>query len=164
MVQKRGRPRLPPGEGKKTPLNMRTTQAIRERLEEAARASGRSLAHEVEYRVEQSFRSEDTQQVALNAVLSAFGGQEGFDLARRVAVAKGAAESIVGAPIAKNREAFQVAVFLILHVLSEAGPKAKKGTLGDLFAGSPEALQAARTKGLEVLERRLGAISKEDAA
>jgi hypothetical protein len=41
-------------EGKRYPLNMRTTKETRERLEAAALASGRSLAQEVEYRLEQS--------------------------------------------------------------------------------------------------------------
>jgi TraY domain len=43
------------GAGKRVPLNMKTTEAIRARLEAAAAASGRSLTHEVEYRVERSF-------------------------------------------------------------------------------------------------------------
>jgi DNA-binding CsgD family transcriptional regulator len=38
---------------------MKTTEEIRRRLEQAAKASGRSLTHEVEYRLEQSFQEED---------------------------------------------------------------------------------------------------------
>ena len=49
------RAKLPPGEGKRVPLNMRTTRETREKLEISAAVSGRSLAQEVEYRVEQSF-------------------------------------------------------------------------------------------------------------
>ena len=44
--------------GKRYPLNMRTTAAIRERLVEAAAQSGRSLAQEVEARLERSFRDQ----------------------------------------------------------------------------------------------------------
>ena len=47
--------RLPPGEGKRYPLNLRTTRALRDRLERACAASGRSLAQEVEMRLELSF-------------------------------------------------------------------------------------------------------------
>jgi hypothetical protein len=47
------------GSGKKSPLNMRTTQALREKLEMAAGLSGRSLVQEVEFRLEQSFDRED---------------------------------------------------------------------------------------------------------
>ncbi|MGH1592231.1 TraY domain-containing protein [Methylobacterium phyllosphaerae] len=47
--------RLPEGEGKRIPLNMRTTRETRERLEQAAEKSGRSLAQEIEIRLERSF-------------------------------------------------------------------------------------------------------------
>jgi hypothetical protein len=45
--------------GKRYPLGMRTTKFIREQLEEAAIANGRSLAQEVEYRLERSFLDEE---------------------------------------------------------------------------------------------------------
>ena len=57
--KKRGRPALPPEEGKRYPLNMRTTKALRNRLQKAASTSGRSLAHETELRLERSFARED---------------------------------------------------------------------------------------------------------
>jgi hypothetical protein len=41
--------------GKRHPLNMRTTEDVRRKLEAAAEHSGRSLAQEVEARLEQSF-------------------------------------------------------------------------------------------------------------
>jgi hypothetical protein len=46
------------GGGKRYPLGLRTTKELRERLEAARAASGRSLAQEVEYRLEQSFGGE----------------------------------------------------------------------------------------------------------
>lgn len=45
----------PPDGGKRHPLNMRTTAHLRGRLEAAAVRSGRSLAQEVEHRLEMSF-------------------------------------------------------------------------------------------------------------
>jgi len=51
---------LPPGEGKRVPLNMRTTKEVRQKLEEAAAASGRSLTQEVENRIERSFSQGDS--------------------------------------------------------------------------------------------------------
>jgi|SRR5262245_25470880 len=45
--------------GKRYPLNMRTTKELRDNIEEAAMASGRSLVQEVEFRLEQSFRREE---------------------------------------------------------------------------------------------------------
>jgi hypothetical protein len=41
--------------GKRYPLNMRTTLELREKVEAAARESGRSLVQEVEYRLGHSF-------------------------------------------------------------------------------------------------------------
>lgn len=46
-------------EGKRYPLNMRTTKEMREKLERAAAKSGRSLVGEVEYRLERSFDREE---------------------------------------------------------------------------------------------------------
>jgi TraY domain len=44
--------------GKRHPLNMRTTAETRDKLEAAAASSGRSLAQEVEYRLDASFADE----------------------------------------------------------------------------------------------------------
>lgn len=53
------------GGGKLRPLNMRTTAAIRDQLEAAAEASGRSLAQEVEYRLTRSFEAAPTLEERL---------------------------------------------------------------------------------------------------
>jgi hypothetical protein len=47
------------GEGKKSPLNMRTTLALREKIEAACAKSGRSMVQEVEFRLERSFWLEE---------------------------------------------------------------------------------------------------------
>src|SRR5262245_18075923 len=44
---------------KRVPLNMRTTQEMREKVERAAAQSGLSLVQEVERRLEKSFRDEE---------------------------------------------------------------------------------------------------------
>ena len=51
--------KLPPGRGKRVPLNMRTTRERRKALESAAASSGRSLVQEVEHRLDRSFLEED---------------------------------------------------------------------------------------------------------
>lgn len=51
--------RKTPQAGKRYPLNMRTTFDIRAKLETAAAASGRSLAQEAEYRIDESFRTDE---------------------------------------------------------------------------------------------------------
>ena len=56
---RRGRPRLPAEEGKRYPIAIRTTKELKERLERASKASGRSLAQELEFRLEHSFEVQD---------------------------------------------------------------------------------------------------------
>jgi hypothetical protein len=50
-VRRRGRPPLPPGEAKHFPLTIRTTKAQKDELLRAAKAAGRSLAEEVDFRL-----------------------------------------------------------------------------------------------------------------
>lgn len=59
MTKKINRPKLPPGEGKRFPLNTRTTKVLRDWMDAASKASGRSLSQEVEYRLERSFMEQD---------------------------------------------------------------------------------------------------------
>jgi hypothetical protein len=67
---RRGRPALPAEQGKRHPLGIRTTKALREALLSASRASGRSLAQEIELRLERSI--EDQQRLG-EALELAFG-------------------------------------------------------------------------------------------
>jgi uncharacterized protein (DUF1778 family) len=55
-------------EGKRYPLNMRTTKEMREKLERAAAKSGRSLVGEVEYRLERSFDREEVVKLQSKAL------------------------------------------------------------------------------------------------
>jgi hypothetical protein len=48
--------------GKRYPLNMRTTKELRDKIEWAAMASGRSLVQEVEFRLERSFQQEEIEK------------------------------------------------------------------------------------------------------
>jgi hypothetical protein len=54
--RKRGRPPKAEDEVKRHPIGVRTTKALKEKIEDAAAGSGRSVAQEVEARLEQSFR------------------------------------------------------------------------------------------------------------
>ena len=51
----RGRPALPPEAGKRHPLGIRTTAELKKKIEAAAAESGRSIAQEIELRLERSF-------------------------------------------------------------------------------------------------------------
>jgi hypothetical protein len=54
--------------GKRYPLNMRTTKELRDKIEQAAMASGRSLVQEVEFRLERSFRQQEIERELKNAL------------------------------------------------------------------------------------------------
>jgi hypothetical protein len=47
---------------------MRTTKELRDKIEEAAMASGRSLVQEVEFRLERSFRQQEIEREIKNAL------------------------------------------------------------------------------------------------
>lgn len=55
-----------PKDGKRYPLNMRTTFDVRQRLETEAAASGRSLTQEAEMRIERSFLDQKNSLEALD--------------------------------------------------------------------------------------------------
>lgn len=57
--------------GKRVPLNMRTTSQLRRKIERAAEQSGRSLAQEVELRLEQSFQQNAMHLYTLGMVRAA---------------------------------------------------------------------------------------------
>ena len=57
-TRRRGRPPKDQTEVKRHALGVRTTKALKEKLEDAAATTGRSVAQEVEYRLEQSFRGD----------------------------------------------------------------------------------------------------------
>ena len=67
-ARRRGRPALPAEEGKRYPVGIRTTKALREALWSASRASGRSLAQEIEFRLERSLDRERQVVDALELV------------------------------------------------------------------------------------------------
>jgi hypothetical protein len=84
-------PKTVTSEGKRHPLNMRTTEDIREKLENAAAVSGRSLAQEVEYRLERSFAETDI-------IARAFGGKSHADFIKAI----GLGLQIVAAKMGKD--------------------------------------------------------------
>jgi hypothetical protein len=55
--------------GKRYPLNMRTTKELREKIEAAARTSGRSLVQEVEFRLELSFNQDSVIRETVKLIL-----------------------------------------------------------------------------------------------
>jgi len=63
--RRRGRPPLTAGEAKRASFNTRLRAGLKNRLETAAQAAGRSLSEEIEFRLERSFEAEDAGQGTL---------------------------------------------------------------------------------------------------
>jgi len=58
-----GRPRLPANRVRRHAIAIRTTKDLVDRLKRASETSGRSLAREIEHRLEQSFEVQDIQDI-----------------------------------------------------------------------------------------------------
>ena len=56
LTQKRGRPRLNPAQRKRNNVTLRLRDELKQQLAEQAKANGRSLSEEMEYRLEYSMR------------------------------------------------------------------------------------------------------------
>ena len=128
------RAKLPPGEGKRTPLNMRTTRELRERLEREAADSGRSLAQEVEFRLEQSFAEEKSQaefsDERVRAVYAQFGTLETFLVARMLANAIHTIEAVTGKNWMDDPEAHRQTQEACKNILDAFRPPGGKGPMG----------------------------------
>lgn len=68
-VRPRGRPALPPQEVKRHAIGFRTTKDLRDRLQTESEASGRSVAQEVEIRLQKSFDERQTLNAHMADVL-----------------------------------------------------------------------------------------------
>lgn len=66
-----GRPPKPLAEVKRQVVAFRTTEAMRDRLLAAAEASGRSMAQELEFRLEAMFAAEDTRAIIRDEIRAA---------------------------------------------------------------------------------------------
>jgi hypothetical protein len=69
----RGRPPLPAGEAKRTPLTIHTSQQVKDDLLKASKAAGRSLTAEIEFHIERSLgldRDKDDMEVWIDRVLA----------------------------------------------------------------------------------------------
>ena len=138
------------GSGKKSPLNMRTTQALRKKLENAAGLSGRSLVQEVEFRLEQSFAREDFGKLHISTLMwrvydccvliEAYTGKNCFaDDAGTLRVA--IAELIAPTPLETNN---QDPAYRLGRAVAEA--VAGRRAMGDLFS-IPENNSGGRAMG-----------------
>ncbi|MGL3108896.1 TraY domain-containing protein [Bradyrhizobium sp. BR 1432] len=94
--------------GKRHPLNMRTTEELRDRMEDAARRSGRSLAAEVEVRMERSLDRQD--------YLIEHWGQDVFDIADSMAKALWHIEQFTGQRWVDDERTFELFSLTMLEL------------------------------------------------
>ena len=107
---RRGRPPLPPEERKRYPLNTRTTKDLHDKLKVAAGQSGRSLAQETEFRLEQSLRDEEARY-------ESFGGRHNYSLMQVLGSAIAAAETIKGTTWVEDLDLFREVRSIVLTIL-----------------------------------------------
>jgi hypothetical protein len=113
-ARRRGRPALPAEEAKRHPLGIRTTKKLKDLLQRAADSSGRSVAQEIEFRLEQCF--------SLETIL---GGQEALLPAAAFALAGQHVAEVSGHPAAEwrnDRHCYEEAMLALLEVLWRQHP------------------------------------------
>ncbi|NNH32272.1 Arc family DNA-binding protein [Rhizobium sp. SEMIA 4085] len=112
---------------KRHPLNVRTTKEMRERIEAAAAASGRSMVQEVEFRLERSFDLEKVIEDAMGGpqmrqkvtlMIAAFGHNGGM-MAHALGHPEWTATEWMREP-----QCYRAAVFGVFEALLVAQPKA----------------------------------------
>lgn len=142
--------KLSDDEGKKAPLGMRTTHALRAKMETAAAASGRSLAQEAEFRLERSF------DPATEAVLSLIEGDSKSSRVIRAISQVFYAVSFEGSGVpAYIARAGLTAAFerILADTFNDPG-----GLMSDIFSSPDEAAQQrARDKFLSLADTILAA-------
>ena len=137
--KKRGRPPLPPTEGKREVLTLRVTAELRQRLEGAASDSGRSMSQEAELRIDRSFSAEDERHAS-------FGGQDRYRLAQWIAFSIQMAEDITGKRFRRDRETTNIAIAAITEMLQKLVPEAAGGLSDDYAAKLGKSLGADLVK------------------
>ncbi len=115
--RKPGRPPAGPYEGKRKTLSTRITPELRDKLEAASKASGRSLSQEIELRLDRSFETD----VQLH---EAFGGEHLYALARMIAAILALIESTSGKTWKTDRQTFEEVKAVIDKTLEALGPTA----------------------------------------
>ena len=117
-----GRPPLPPTEGKRVALGLRTTAGLRRKIDKAARIEGRSISQEAELRLERSFDLDDART-------RDFGDDATLKLMRALAMAKMMTEAITGNNALKDpgtAEAARNAMVAILDAVLPTESRAAK--------------------------------------
>lgn len=129
-----GRPAKPAVEGERIPLSLRITAALKRDLE--ASANGRSLSQEAEYRLDRSFRQEESlggpelARIALHMTTSFY--LAGEKAARRLGTGLGDAKDWTANPDAFRKAAVAVIIELMALAPDWNDPGAKARYLAEI--------------------------------
>lgn len=116
----RGRPKKEPKQGERNPLGLRVTAKLKKDLEAVATKSGRSLSHEIEFRLEQSFTEE-------SAIVRAFGDERSYRLARLLFGTKDLIEAMHERSVFEDYETFLAASVAMEELLERFAPEPGSG-------------------------------------
>lgn len=94
--------RVKVGEDRRNPINSRIRDGLRERLEEAAKLSDRTLSHEIEERLERSFDAQDV-------MMKAFHNEKNLSIATAIVSAWRVIEIATGRPWTDDAETVRLA-------------------------------------------------------
>ena len=163
-VTRRGRPPLPPGEGRRAVLNASVPVETRQKIEKAAKKNGRSLSKEIEIRllvsIEAEKREKEITNIARQNCYDAFGGKRQYLVFKHIAACVGDAEELYGADWLKDPKTFRLAKEAILASIESIGPEADaespRSMLRQFVAGEPSPSEI----GKDIAKRRLDAIIK----
>lgn len=103
-------------EARRCLLNVRTTEAIRKKLEEAATISGRTLIHEIEHRIEMSFWQEEKEKLEKEIFVT----KDNAELADAVKMAVGYASKYCDEEWTSDGRSRQVVTLAVNKVLDHA--------------------------------------------
>lgn len=109
--------------GERVPLQTRTTAPVRDRLEAAAKRSGRSMSQEMEMRLEQSFQTQDIAENVLlliqkrdETLVDLMGGPKTLSLLHALSVIIGCVEHDIGKEWHTDSQS-KAAVFSVLETV-----------------------------------------------
>lgn len=137
-----GRPSKSDRDSKRSNLSARITSDLSNRLDAAAKASGRSLSQEVGYRLEQSFSSVDARN-------EGFGGEQAYKVMRWLALSLDLSADVTGKDWRTDRRTMRMAI--------EAMSTMLEGGVGEI-KDPPDA--AAEHEGRQIGERLGSALTE----
>ncbi len=159
MSREAKKPRAKPGpkprgpfEGKRKTLTTRITEETRERLEQAAESTGRSLSQEIELRLERAFLEE-------HAKFEEFGGEGIYRFMKVLAAVVGVVEHRVGKKFDEDPYTRSQAIITLERLLEgyliEAGGEASEQGRGLLYGDPPIGKEIGDQLRVQVLGRAI---------